>query len=129
MDTQNKKAKVLIIEDDQFLLETLARRFNETGFTTDYLIDGNKVVEKIVIFKPDVILLDILLPGKSGFEICQEIKSNDQTKNIPVIFLSNLGSREDVEKGKKLGATSFLVKATVLTEEIVREVKKVLGNS
>lgn len=129
MESNDKGVRVLIVEDDQFLLETLARRFKENGFKTDYLSEGNGVIEKVINFKPDIVLLDILLPGKSGFDICKEIKNNPETKNIPVVFLSNLGSREDIEKGKQLGAASFLVKATVLTEEIVKEVKKVLSGA
>jgi DNA-binding response OmpR family regulator len=75
---------------------------------------------------PDIILLDILLPGLNGFQVLEKVKANDKSKNIPVILLSNLGQKEDIEKGVKLGAAKFLVKATVTLDEIVDEITKVV---
>jgi two-component system, cell cycle response regulator len=123
MDTE-KQINVLVVEDDKFLMDTMAKRFVEAGFHLDYASDGNMAIDTIKKSKPDVAVLDILLPNKSGFQILEEIKADPETKNIPVIFLSNLGSKEDIEKGKRLGAFSFLIKATVNIGEIVSEIKR-----
>lgn len=123
---EKKDIRVLIVEDDKFLLDTMAKRFSENGFTLDYASDGDKALETAKRFRPHVIILDILLPHKDGFQILEEIKKDDELKRVPVIFVSNLGTQEDIDRGKKLGAFSFLIKATVTIDEIIREVKKAL---
>ena len=89
--------------------------------------NGEEAVKIFETETPDVVLLDILLPGIDGFEILKKIRANEKTKNTPVIILSNLGQKTDLEKGKELGATKFLIKATVNLDEIVGEIKKTLG--
>src|SRR3989338_10432667 len=110
--------KVLIIEDDKFMAESLATKFKEANFAIAHLKNGNKVVEEMIIQKPDIVILDILLPGKNGFEVLKELKEKEETKNIPVIIVSNLGSKDDLEKGRQLGVADFMIKATVTPEEI-----------
>lgn len=118
--------KVLIVEDEKFMADTLVRKFKEAGFTIDYLDRGEKVVAEATTKPPDIIILDILLPGKNGFEVLKELKEKDKTKNIPVIIVSNLGSREDFEKGSQLGAAGFMIKATVTPEDIIEKAKQVI---
>lgn len=119
--------KVLIVEDDKFIAESLATKFKEGGFDIDRLDSGEKVVARTLAEKPDAIILDILLPDKNGFEVLKELKEEDKTKNIPVIIVSNLGSKADFEKGSQLGAVGFMVKATVSPEDIVAKVKQVIA--
>ncbi len=123
-EATKKKIKVLIVEDDKFLMDTMAKRFIEAGFELSYAAEGNAAIEAAKKSKPDVFVLDILLPNKSGFQILEELKADPEFKDIPAIFLSNLGSKEDIEKGKKLGAFSFLIKATVNIGEIIAEIER-----
>lgn len=119
--------KVLIVEDDKFMAEALAMKFKEASFAIAHLENGEKVVAEAVIQKPDAVILDILLPDKNGFEVLKELKKEDETKNIPVIIVSNLGSKDDFEKGSQLGAVGFMVKATVSPEDVVAKVKQVIA--
>lgn len=120
--------KIMWVEDDKFLSDILAKKLSTQSSELVNVADGSEAIDTINRVKPDIILLDILLPGKNGFEILEEVKKNPDTKNIPIILLSNLGQKEDIEKGKRLGAEKFLVKATVSLDEIVDEIKNVLKN-
>lgn len=119
--------KVLIIEDDKFMAESLAKKFKENGFAIGHLENGEKVVKETIVQKPDVIVLDILLPGKDGFEVLKELKEEVKTKNIPVLIVSNLGSKNDFERGSQLGAVGFMVKTTVIPEDVVAKAKQVIA--
>jgi len=110
------------------MAESLAKKFKENGFALGHLENGEKVVEETIAQKPDVIILDILLPGKNGFEVLKELKEKEETKNIPVIIVSNLGSKDDLEKGRQLGVADFMIKATVTPEEIVEKAKKIVAS-
>lgn len=118
--------KILWVEDDVFLSGLIGQRFGGLGAILFGANNGKEALDIAKMEKPDIILLDILLPGIGGFEILKSLKDDPTTKNIPVIILSNLSQKSDVEKGKELGAVSFLVKATVDLDEIVNEVKKIL---
>ncbi len=126
METNFTGKKILWVEDDVFLSGLIGQRFGGLGATLFSATNGQQALEIAKKEIPDVILLDIILPGIGGFEILKSLKDNEVTKNIPVIILSNLSQKGDIEKGKSLGAVSFLVKATVDLDEIVNEVKKVL---
>jgi CheY-like chemotaxis protein len=118
--------KLLWVEDDAFLSSLIGQRFGDLGATLFGASNGKRAIEIAKLEKPDVILLDVLLPELGGFEVLKTLKEDDTTKHIPVIILSNLSQKSDIEKGKELGAASYLVKATVNLDEIVNEVKKVL---
>jgi len=119
--------KVLIIEDDKFLRELLGKKLSTVGYTAILAIDGEEGLEKIKKEKPDIVLLDLILPGINGFEVLEKYKSEPGISSIPAIILSNLGQREDIEKGLKLGAKDFLVKAHFTPQEIVNKLQMVLG--
>lgn len=118
--------KIMWVEDDKFLSDIIARKLSLQGCTLLHATEGEEALRLLEKEKPDLILLDILLSGISGFDILTRIKSNPDVKHIPVILLSNLGQQEDVEKGKALGAAQFLIKATVTLDEIVEEIKSIL---
>ena len=125
MDIHAPQKKVLVIEDDKFFIDLLVKRLSGAGFITVFSQNGKDGLALVTSEKPDVILLDILLPDMDGFEMLTKIK---EAKNpVPVIFLSNLGSREQLQKAKDLGVTTFMIKATVSLDNIVTEVKKALG--
>lgn len=121
--------KILIIEDDQLLRDLCSRKILSAGFKVETAIDPKEGLDKIVKFRPDLVLLDLVLPGMSGFDVLKEIKSNPdkEVAGTPVIILSNLGQESDMQKGKELGAIDYLIKATTTTDEIVKKVKKLLG--
>ncbi|KKW10348.1 MAG: Response regulator receiver, CheY-like protein [Parcubacteria group bacterium GW2011_GWA2_49_9] len=118
--------KIMWVEDDKFLSDIIARKLSMQGCALLHATEGEEALRILEKEAPDLILLDILLSGINGFEILKRIKSNEKTKQIPVILLSNLGQKEDVEKGKELGAAQFLIKATVTLDEIVDEIKLLL---
>ncbi len=121
-------AKILIVEDDRFLRELMTRKLNNEGFDLQEAVDGEECLKKLEIFKPEIILLDLILPGLDGFETLERIKDNPQTSGIPVLILSNLGQRDEIEKGLSLGAVDFMVKAHFTPEEIVGKIKSILSN-
>lgn len=126
---KNNKKLILIVEDDKFLQELLVRKLEIAGFLTSVAIDGKKALEKIKEELPRLILLDLILPGIDGFEILKQIKENPQTNKIPVIILSNLGQKEEVKRGIKLGADDYLIKAHFTPDEIIAKVKGLLVES
>lgn len=118
---------ILIIEDDKFLRELISRKLINEAFKIEEAIDGEEGLKKLQEIKPDLILLDLILPGLDGFEVLERIKDNPSTSIIPVLILSNLGQKDEIERGLKLGAVDFLVKAHFTPEEIVNKVKEILS--
>jgi DNA-binding response OmpR family regulator len=114
-------AKVVIVEDDRLLGELLARMLSEDGCIVKNIESGEQVLPSIVGDIPDLIYLDLLLPTMGGFEVLDQLKRNDKTKDIPVIILSCLGSMGEVKRGFNLGAVSYLIKNTVTPEAIIAE--------
>lgn len=114
---------ILVIEDDKFLRELISRKLLNEGFKIDEAIDGEDGLRKIEEVKPELVLLDLILPGLDGFEVLERIKDNPSTSAVPVLILSNLGQRDEIERGLKLGAVDFLVKAHFTPEEIVEKIK------
>lgn len=121
-----EKKKILIVEDDKFLRELVAKKLTAEGFDVQEAIDGESGVKKAKEIRPDIILLDLILPGIDGFEVLSRIKEDPATEMIPVIILSNLGQKEDIERGLKLGASDFLVKAKFTPSEIIEKIKNLL---
>ena len=119
--------KILIIEDDLVLQKALAEYLSSEGFDTKTASDGEIGLKMSLSEKPDLILLDIILPKKNGHEVLQAVKENEKTKHIPVVLLTNLDSISDVEKALELGATTYLVKADYKLEEITAKVKDILN--
>jgi DNA-binding response OmpR family regulator len=123
------KTKVLIVEDDKFLSELISTKLTKEGFDIVPATDGETGLQKAISEKPHIILLDIMLPGMSGFEVLENLKKNpDQSvASIPVLILSNFGQESKVQQGLALGAKDYLVKANFTTGEIVEKIKNTLG--
>jgi len=119
--------KILIIEDDPFLSEMYLAQFVKSGFKAEIAIDGKVGLAKVKDFKPDLVLLDIVLPKMDGFEILKAIKSDKSLKGIPVVLLTNLGQKNEVEKGVSLGADEYIIKAHFTPTAVVARVKEVLN--
>jgi len=120
---------ILIIEDDLFLGDLIARKMSKEGYNVSQATDGEKGIKKIKEEKPDLILLDLILPGMDGFAVLSQMREDPVQSSIPVIILSNLGQREDVEKGLKLGAADYLVKAHFTPAEIIEKIEAVLSKN
>ncbi len=123
---ENEK-KVVLVEDDSLMSGILATHLIGDGFTVISVTDGAKAFERIQVEQPDIVLLDIILPGIGGFDILQKLKQDESTKAIPVLILSNLGSKEEMKRGIDLGAVGYLIKASTMVEEIVANMKNVLA--
>jgi len=117
---------ILIIEDDKFLRELIAQKLLREGYEISEALDGEEGIKKIKEEKPDLILLDLILPGIDGFEVLSQMREESRLSSIPVIILSNLGQKEDVEKGMKLGAVDYLIKAHFTPGEIIEKIRKAL---
>lgn len=122
----NEKKKILIIEDDIFLRELISRKLALEGYDIKQASDGENGLKELKKQAPDLVLLDLILPGIDGFEVLMRVKKNSELAHIPVIILSNLGQREDIEKGLKLGAVDYLIKAHFTPREIIEKVKYIL---
>jgi len=122
-------SKILIVEDDKFLRELIKRKVTSEGFEAIDAVDGEKGLQSARSYKPDLILLDLMLPGIDGFEVLKKIKQDESISSTPVIILSNLGQRDDIEKGLKIGAADYLVKAHFTPNEIIEKIREVLKNS
>ena len=118
--------KILWIEDDQFLSSILAVKLSHEGCTAMYAKNGEEALEMINRETPDIILLDLLLPGMSGFDLLTEIRTKQNIKHVPIIVLSNLGQKDDMEKTRELGANKYLIKAEHDLDDIITEISKTL---
>ena len=118
--------KILIIEDDKFLRELIARKLAKDGYNVSEAVDGEEGVKKAKETKPDLVLLDLILPEMDGFEVLSKIKEDPASSLIPVIILSNLGQKEDIEKGLKMGAADYLIKAHFTPGEIVEKIRTII---
>jgi len=118
---------ILLVEDDPFLVDIYTTKLKEAGFSVQAVIDGKEALKKIKEDMPDLLLLDIVLPNFNGWEILRKIERDDELKTLKVVILSNLGEKEEIEKGLKLGAVRYLVKAHYTPSEVVEEVKKILN--
>lgn len=117
---------ILIIEDDKFLRELIAQKLIKEGYEVSEAVDGEEGIKKVKDEKPTLVLLDLILPGIDGFEVLNRMKEDPALSPIPVIILSNLGQKEDVEKGLKLGAVDYLIKAHFTPGEIIEKIKNAL---
>lgn len=116
--------KILLVEDDPFLVDIYSTKLKEADFEVDTAQDGEEALRKIKEIVFDLILLDIVLPTMNGWEILRSIRRSPGLEDLKVVVLSNLGEKEDVEKGLDSGATKYLVKAHYTPTEVVKEIKQ-----
>jgi DNA-binding response OmpR family regulator len=120
---------VLVVEDDKFLRDLITQKLKREGFTVFEAVTGSEAMRVAEENQPKIILLDLILPGLDGFEVLKRLKEKQLTAPIPVIILSNLGQREDVERGLRLGAVDFMIKAHFTPGEIVEKIKEILSKA
>ena len=122
--------KILLVEDDPFLIDIYTRKLKRAGFETVVAEEGKEALKLLQQKTFELVILDIVLPEVDGWAILKEIKElkqkNRDLENLKIIILSNLGQKEEVEKGLKLGATKYLIKAHYTPSQVVEEIKKIL---
>lgn len=117
------KHKIVLIEDDESLSKYLREELEEGGFEVVQAFDGEEGLEKVRSDKPDLILLDVVMPKKTGFEVLEELKKSPLTREIPVILITMSGGDEEVKRGLRLGANDYIVKSQHAVGEIVEKIK------
>lgn len=117
--------KVLIVEDETFLSSLLKGRFEKEGFEVDQAFDGEQALEILKKETPDVILLDLIMPKKSGFEVLEALSLDPRISRVPVVIITNLAQEEDIEKVKNLGALEYFVKARTSIDDLVQKIKEI----
>jgi DNA-binding response OmpR family regulator len=120
------KIKILLVEDDPFLLNMYTTKFEMENFKVISADDGEKGLRLAASDTPDIILLDILIPKMNGFKVLEELKKSKTTQNIPVILLTNLSQKSEIDQGLSLGADDYLIKAHFMPTEVVEKIKKTL---
>lgn len=122
----NGKKRAVVVEDDKLLTNLITKKLKAEGYEVIHAENGERALSLMNEGPaPQVILLDILLPGIDGFEVLKQAKQHTRWKDTPVIILSNLGQESDIEQGKRLGAAAFLVKALLSLDEIMREIRRI----
>lgn len=121
-------AKILLVDDDPLLIRMYQKKLENDGYTVETADDGDVALRKVISFRPDIVLLDIMMPKVNGYEVLASLKKSHETNRIPVILLTNVGSSEqDVERGMELGAVAYIVKAENRPSTVVSKVKEILG--
>ncbi|OGL95341.1 hypothetical protein A2348_01410 [Candidatus Uhrbacteria bacterium RIFOXYB12_FULL_58_10] len=121
------KKRVLVVEDDALLAKILVEKHEREGFLVSVVENGLEVADTVKSFSPNLIILDLIIPGIDGFAVLKQLKANTATEKIPVVILSNLGDEGDIRSGKALGAEEYFIKSNVEVKKIVDFVKKRLG--
>lgn len=123
------KNSILLIEDDTFIKQMYCSKIEELGVDVITSSNGDEVEDLLLKNKVDLILLDLILPNTSGFDILQKLKKNNKLKNIPVIVLSNLSSQADINQAFELGVVDYIVKSNYTPAEVMRTIQKHLPNN
>jgi DNA-binding response OmpR family regulator len=118
---------VVLIEDDPFLGNIASEKVRSAGYELTFFTTAEDALKELDGKKPDVILLDIVLPKMDGYEFLKLIKEKESLKSVPVVVLSNLGSQDEIEKGLSLGAISYLVKSNITPDDIVKKVEETMS--
>ena len=124
----NKKAKiknvVFVVEDDAFLIKVYEVKLRKAGAEVWVATDGTEAMTFLDRTPPTIVILDLMLSGASGFDVLQAIRKNEQWKKVPVFILTNLGQPQDMERGKELGATEYIIKTTIKIDDLIAKIKK-----
>lgn len=123
------KKKILVIEDEHFLLNFWENKLDPLEYEVIKAADGKRGLALAKSARPNLILLDVIMPDADGYEILQKLKASKLVKKIPVIILSNLGQVEEISRGMKLGAIDFIVKSDVVPDEVEAKIIKYLKKS
>lgn len=126
--SESNKKRILIVEDDSFLSEMYAAKLEVEEFKVIIATNGEEALDKMRLNKPDLVLLDLLMPKKDGFEVLKEKFVDPNIKDIPVIVLTNLSQKEQIKKCYELGANDFLIKAYFVPTEVIKKIRSLLSS-
>lgn len=129
MSETKKRSKILLVEDDGFLSGMYTTKLSLEGFEVLQAMDGEVGLAMIKEKRPDLVLLDIVLPKMNGLEVLKAAKGDKEIKDIPIILLTNLGKKDEVDEGLSLGAKDYLIKAHFVPSEVIGKIKLVLGDN
>ena len=118
--------KILLVEDDQFISQLYSDKFSQFDYQVEVARDGFESLEILKKYKPDLILLDIVMPKMDGFEVLEHIKKDDSLNKIPVLMFTNMGDKMDIEKAMSLGAKSYIVKSYFTPAEVLDKINNLL---
>ena len=124
--TRKSLGRVLLIEDDPPMVKMYSTKLQMEGFEVEVAYDGEKGLEKTEEWKPDLVVLDLMIPKMGGMDVLKQIRANPKTKNVPVLILSNLSQEQDVQLAKELKVKEFLVKANFTPGQVVEKIKQSL---
>jgi len=116
--------KIILIEDEEIVLNLLQKKLTLEGYDVSVARDGEDGLKKMKETKPDLVLLDIIMPKKGGFEVMEEMQKDETLKDIPIIVISNSGQPVEIDKAQKLGAKDWLIKTEFDPQEVLEKVKK-----
>lgn len=119
--------KILLVEDEEILIDILQRKLTQEGYKVSVARDGDKGLKTMKEVKPDLILLDIIMPKMGGFEVMEKMAEDPELKDIPVIIISNSGQPVELDKAQKLGAKDWLIKTKFDPQEVIEKVVKQIG--
>jgi CheY-like chemotaxis protein len=119
--------KILLIEDEEIMIELLQKKLINEGYDVSVARDGEEGLKKAREVRPDIVLSDIVMPKKGGFEVIEEIKKDPDLKNIPIIVISNSGQPVEIDRAQRLGACDWLIKTEFDPQEVIEKVKKQIG--
>lgn len=124
MEAQESKKMVVVVEDNASLRMMLCEKLRKENYKVTEAENGEEALDMVVRHKPDLVILDVILPRMTGFEVLEKIRHISEVKDVPVMLLTNLESMENVERALRLGATNYLVKADYSLEEITQKVNE-----
>lgn len=121
--------KILIIEDEEIISSLLAKKLTQVGYEVRTAFNGKEGLEMLCREKPDLVLVDIVMPQKDGFETIAEMKSDQTLKDIPIIIISNSGQPVELDKAREMGVDDWLIKTNFDPQEVIQKVNKVLAKA
>ena len=126
---EGSKKKILIVDDDSFLLDMYAFKFSQSSFEVYTVMEGAQAIEKLEGgLSPDVIMLDLIMPGMNGFELLEKINNSKLGQNATKIILSNKSQQADIDRGQELGVAGYIVKANSTPAEVIEQVNEIISN-
>ncbi|MAG44755.1 response regulator [bacterium] len=129
MNQEQEKKKILIMEDDPFIARMYIKKLIKEGYTARQADNGIEGIDIMQTFLPDLVMLDIIMPQMDGFEVIRKLKDTKKFNKIPIVLLTNLGEKENIEKGLALGADDYIIKAHFTPEEAIARIKKILNKN
>jgi DNA-binding response OmpR family regulator len=119
--------KIMVVEDDRFLSSLIKARLEKDGFIVQQTFDGEEAIQALKTDRPDLVILDLIMPKVTGFEVLQNISITPGFEKVPVVILSNLAQESDIEKARQLGAREYFVKVKISIDDLIGKIKTLVA--